>query len=539
MRVLRTTGLSALLLASAAACADLSVPNNNQPDQSRVVADAGDVETLVANSYLTLFYGYTWQTDLVLSVAAFQHSAMAANLGMIQFSKIPREPIGNTTSDAYRNTNQEIWYNSYGAIKAAVDGLQATDPANPDGFSIIDPATGADNTPRARAWARFVQGLGHGLIALTYDQGFVYDTDSDPTALEFQPYGEVMAEALSMLDEAASIAASNNFNIPPSWFGNVGMDRAGFVKMVNGYQAYLRASVARTPAERAAVDWGAVIADVDASYGCSGAVCDDLFIAADANIWIHGTHLFVGFGSFVGAWAQMFYQIHGMADQSGKYQEWLSLPVLSRHPLQLPSGPFLIQTPDLRFPQGADAGEQVDNPGVYIIYGGARAHVRSDRGTWRWSLYRDARNDDMLGDEGESIMLSGRDLRLLKAEGLYRQGNRAGAAAIINETRVNIGGLNATDAGGTNTSCVPKLPTGACGDLWEMLKWEKRMENYEYGYGVWFFDSRGWGDLYKGTPIHFPVPARELQVLGLPLYTFGGTGDGAAPCSSYNWKFEC
>ena len=167
MRLLRTTGLCALLL-GAGACADLTVPNLNQPDQSRVVADAGDVETLVANSYLTLFYGYTWQTDLVLSTASFQHSAMAANLGMVQMSKIPREPINNTTSDAYAGTYQEIWYNSYAAIKAAVDGLNATNPSNPESFEIIDEESGANNTPRARAWARFVQGLGHGLIALTY-----------------------------------------------------------------------------------------------------------------------------------------------------------------------------------------------------------------------------------------------------------------------------------------------------------------------------------------------------------------------------------
>jgi hypothetical protein len=534
MRLFRTTGLCALLLGSAGACADLTVPNLNQPDQSRVVADAGDVETLIANSYLTLYGGYTAQTDLVLSTASFQHTATAANLGMIQLSKIPREPINNSTSDAYVNTYQEIWYNSYAAIKAAVDGLNATDPANPEGFQIIDETTGADNTPRARAWARFVQGLGHGLLALTYDQAFVYDQGDDPAALELQPYNEVMVEALAMLDDAAAIAAANDFTIPATWFGNVGLDKATFIQAINGYQAFLRAGVARTPTERNAVNWAAVIADVDASFQCTGpTACGNLTVETDPNVWIHGTHFFIGFATQAGAWAQVNNFISGMADQSGGYQTWLNKEVLARTP-------FLIITPDLRFPQGATATAQTSNPGRYILYGGTRGHLRSDRGTWRWSFYRDYRLDDSPGDQGMSVLLSGRDLRLLKAEGLFRGGQLAAAAAIINETRVH-NGLNATDAAGTNTSCVPRLPNGQCGGLFEMLKWEKRMENYQYNFGAWFFDSRGWGDLYKGTFLHLPVPARELQVLGLPVYTFGGPGGYAeftSPGSSYAYPKE-
>ena len=42
--------------------------------------------------------------------------------------------------------------------------------------------------------------------------------------------------------------------------------------------------------------------------------------------------------------------------------------------------------------------------------------------------------------------------------------------------------------------------------MMEAMKWEKRME-LAYNYmGAWFFDSRGWGDLVKDTPLHYPVP---------------------------------
>jgi hypothetical protein len=51
--------------------------------------------------------------------------------------------------------------------------------------------------------------------------------------------------------------------------------------------------------------------------------------------------------------------------------------------------------------------------------------------------------------------------------------------------------------------------------------------------GTAFFDARGWGTLVEGTPIHFPIPARELETLNLPAYTFGGIGgpDAAPGCA--------
>ena len=44
-----------------------------------------------------------------------------------------------------------------------------------------------------------------------------------------------------------------------------------------------------------------------------------------------------------------------------------------------------------------------------------------------------------------------------------------------------------------------------------------------------YLDRRGSGTLTTGTFYQFPVPGRELQSLGMEIYTFGGVGnDGAA-----------
>ncbi len=132
------------------------------------------------------------------------------------------------------------------------------------------------------------------------------------------------------------------------------------------------------------------------------------------------------------------------------------------------------------------------------------------------------------------------EMRLLKAEALYRMGNRAGAAAIVNETR-EAAGLSPTDAAGTNASCVPKLPDGSCGDFFEMLKWEKRMENTFRGPlgNLWYFDGRGWGDLWRDTFLHLPLPCTDAVPMGLPCLDTGGPGGrDAAPGSVYRWNGE-
>ena len=116
-------------------------------------------------------------------------------------------------------------------------------------------------------------------------------------------------------------------------------------------------------------------------------------------------------------------------------------------------------------------------------------------------------------------------MRALLAEAAYRSGNMPAVASFVNETRT-LHGLNGTDPAGTNTSCVPKLPNGSCGDLWEMFKWEKRLESQFVGplRVGWYFDGRGWGDLMEGTVLQFPIPWFVMLDLGQTPYDFGGVG---------------
>jgi hypothetical protein len=307
-------------------------------------------------------------------------------------------------------------------------------------------------------------------------------------------------------------------------------------RVAHSMKARYMSMSARSWEERQALPWSQIIADVDAG------ITDD-FVAFydDDNGWSMDA---LGYGVYFG-WSQMAYFIYGMADQSGNFQAWDALALGEKQP-NIGGDPVLIITPDLRFPQGNTVEEQRANPGMYFDINSASetggTWARPDRGTWRWSWYKHERGNDYwfeLDYNKEEIRIE--EMDLLKAEGLYHQGDMAGAAALINKTRERAG-LNATDAAGTNTSCVPKLVDGTCGGLFEMLKWEKRMENTFRGpfAALWYFDGRGWGDLWEDTFLQLPIPCAEAQVLQLlPCETFGGPGGAmAAPNSNYDWNGE-
>jgi hypothetical protein len=533
MRILlQRLAVGSLLLLGAAACTDLEVVNQNDADAERALATPGDVESLIAGSYNSWFNGvYSYSgPGMFLSNAAFQHNAPWSNSGMEEYARIPRVPTQNNTADAEYNYFTRPWFYSYRAIAALADGLRALE--DPD----IAEGLGAEAVAADRAYGKFVQGIAHGTIAALFDQGFVVDETTDLTeAQEPLPYDQLMDVALGYLDDAISLC-STSFDLPYNYMQkDISNQELG--RIAHSFKARLRPMVARTPAERAAVDWNAVIADVNAG------VDETLYLYYDDyGGWSWDV---LGYVSYP-LWTQMAYWIWGMADQSGNYQKWLALDIPAKN-VSFPDGSnVLIHTPDLRFPQGATKDEQRANQGLYFDIATPSQEgdtwAKPERGVWRWSWYKQHRGRDYWFDEyfyQPEILIA--EMKLLKAEGLYRNGDRAGAAAIVNETRVPAG-LSATDANGTNTSCVPKLPNGQCGDLWEMLKWEKRTETSGYGlFGAnFYFDSRGWGDLWINTYLHLPVPCGEMQVLQmLPCADYGGPGgEFAAARSTYAWPGE-
>ncbi|HSW31037.1 MAG TPA: hypothetical protein VLH75_16250 [Longimicrobiales bacterium] len=530
-QTLKTFLVGSILLLGAGACADLDVVNPNDADAFRALASSGDVESLIAGGYNTIFNGVYSDAGpgLFLSNASFQHNAPWANSGMEHYGRIPRIALVNDASDTNYGYFTWPWFYSYRAIAAVSDGLRAIE-ANADLAEDI----GATNLIRDKAFARLILGMAYGYLGITYDKAFIVDEKTDlSTTQEMKPGAEVVAAALKYLDEAITLAGQASFTLPYGWM-QANVTSADLQRFAYSQKARFRAAAARTPTERAAVDWTAVIADVD--KGVTSSFNQDM---DPNNGWYAAV---VDYGNYDG-WQELSYWVYGMADRSGNYQKWLARPLGDKNPI-ISGNPVLIVTPDLRFPQGSTVDAQRANVGKYFSAPSNIADVwqRPARGTWRWSYYFNNRFQDYSNwADFTHAEINIVEMRMLKAEGLFRKGDLNGAAALINISRT-ANGLNATNAAGLNTSCVPTLPNGDCGGLLEMLKWEKRMEVQFQGlYGApWYFDSRGWGDLYIGTPLQFPAPCKELQVLQLlPCYSFGATGgQSAAAMSSYKYPGE-
>ena len=528
---LRSGLVPALLLAGG--CADLDVANPNEADRERVLNSFEDASALVGGSLNTWFHAVFdyGGPGLFMSQVPFQHASPWA-CATEQYSRIPRMAFQNDPANNYYDALVRPWVRSYRAIVAASDGLR----------SLEDPEVVAQASPEevalVRAFGSFSLGVSHGTLALFYDQGVRMDPAVDPEAPgEMLPYGALMEVALGYLDEAVRVASGTNFTLPYGWM-QAEVTAPDLVRIARSLKARFRAQVARTPEERAAVDWSAVIADVEAG------IQEDFLMEMD---WDAGWYNAILDYSTWPSWSGLAYFVHGMADQSGAVAEWVALPMAEKQPF-LPDGrPVLIVTPDLRYPQGATVEAQRAAPGRYFRImpeeEEGNTWKRPDRGTWRWSWYKPGPRGLEYGMDGvfDQPLITRAEMRLLKAEGLYRLGDRAGAATLVNVSRT-AAGLDPTDASGANGSCVPRLHDGACGDLWEMLKWEKRLETVWTGIAGanWWFDGRGWGEFWLDTPLQFPVPCDELQVMGETFcYTFGGRGgDMGSPGSVYDYPGE-
>jgi hypothetical protein len=286
------------------------------------------------------------------------------------------------------------------------------------------------------------------------------------------------------------------------------------IRIARSYIARFLVYNARTPQERANVDWQRVMTNAAAGITAHfGPVIGPDVLGGGGLLTRIQTS-----GTFV---SRADYKLVGPADVSGNFQAWLQTPIEQRTR-------FNITTPDRRI-----TGTTPTSNGSYFRYRADDNGYRTDRGTYNFSAYQWFRRAGNT-TTGLVIMFGVDENRLLLAEAHMRTGNNAEAANLINVSRTRqqqIGtvthpGLPAVTADGVveSATCVPRNAQGACGTLFEALMYERMIEAAGADAVRAWLDSRGWGRLPEGTILHFPIPGRELQALRLPLYTFGGVG---------------
>jgi hypothetical protein len=569
------------------ACNDaLDVANATSPDITRALSTPAGIEQLVATGYqqvhlVTVANNMTPQ----LNVFGLESYGSVANFGMNTRGGIPRIQVQNERGNATADGNYADYRNLAKVSRSMANGVQAIDAMVAGGGTMGS----VGRNLRARAFAFFVMGVAHGNLALMYDSVAVLEASDAP---DFNPplvgYAAAMARALENLDSALAIANGiataevGNFALPSAWINGNALTRDDFVRVVRSFKARYRAGVARTPAERAAVDWAAVIAD--ATNGLAG----DLNITlTNSGGW---SHAYIAQMYTYSGWHLMPPNYIGFADMAGgEYDTWVNTAALASRNSSGANFMF-INTVDQRFPQGATRTAQTTASGCSASNTNANCRP-SLAGGLTGQIYnrpyfrnRLAGGDDTKGEawaqsqydhyrfryltlgntnrDGPWPVMTKAEVDLLAAEGHIRAGNYGAAVPLIDRTRVAQGGLpsvvgmtgGAPTAGAYDpwagsdvpgaTACVPRVPkNGAagreCGNIFEALKWEKRLETAFTGYGQWYIDNRGWGDLAENTALSWPVPYQELDARypgNTNFYSLGGsvTNQGA-PKGNYGW----
>jgi hypothetical protein len=554
---------------------DLEVTNPNAGDTQRVLATPTDAENLLGN------YFKRWHSGLYGTSASnnppTNFEGMANVMSLQNFSSLAnncqniRTPFtGASNVNTPGNPCAGEQYNPF-QIMNEVNRVASNFLTVVDGFKTFTPAQVASD----KAFAEFLRGVSLGYLALFYDSSSVVTKGTDPLdAGKLAYYTEVMDSSLAALqrsiDNTNAAAAAGGFSIPGTWIPSPTVfNSTEFIKMVRSYRARFRAGVARTPTERAAVDWTAVIAD--AQNGFTG----DHILSLDATNgpFAGWRRIYDPGGS---SWHQMPPFVIGMADVSGNYEKWLATPLGARGAGNVG---FFMETPDLRFPQGATRAAQqadfkiqdceinngqVSGPGIAASckrYFANRTSADQFTGAgWGWSNYDFIRFHWFFSKgkagaprTGDLAYFTKAELDMLQAEGLIRKGQYALAGPLINATRVKNGlpaitAFDATTPVPGGAACVPRVPVApsftstACGNMFEAMKWEKRMESAYVHFGAWFLDSRGWGDLPEGTALFWTVPYQELQVRGYTTNQIYGAGIGpgnaansVAGKNTYGW----
>ncbi|HXT16029.1 MAG TPA: hypothetical protein VN706_10405 [Gemmatimonadaceae bacterium] len=539
---------SLLVLAASACNQDLTVDNTTNPDVLRVFALPSGIEGTIASSFQSVHNAIHHTNDPAL----YQQ---ALSLGLESYSSlnnflngprvdIPRSPIAN------QNGSSTI-FSEFSSLERAArldaNALDALARLIEDQKSTL--GSDAQNL-RARAMGFFGMGVATGWLSIIYDSaGIVGPRMPSDSIPPLSGAKEVAAAALAYLDSAyayannATASATGGFPTPTgtSWFGNVGLSADQFKRLTRSYKAVFRAGVARTPAERNAVDWSQVIADAE-----NGIQSDLMVTVGSTSGWSLG---YISTMYQDATWSELSMMYLGMADTSGAYASFIATPITTRDGSKL-----IVQTPDKRWPAGADRKTQQGNSSASPANASTKPYIGNrtlaDPSGAGWGIsnydyyrYKYIRNNSQTGLYPELMKA---EIDLLAAEGYIRKGDIASAAAKIDLTRVpngleKLSGVvtSATQAVPGGSHCVPEVPspdgTVSCGNIMEAMKYEKRIETAFSSFGRWWQDSRGWGDLITNTAYEYPVPYQEMQARQSRFYSLGGGLPSSATKGTYGF----
>lgn len=505
--------VAATSTAALSACVGLDVLNPNGLAVDNVYSSAANTEAALVGSWRA-YHALLTGTCPTLPMSVHGNDNTQTSITYIDFSAEPRLPINNR--DNLNCLTRFGYNNAYEAIAGGRDSYQGI-ISNKLKFGVVDTVTpNGKDTPSRLIFAKFIIAMGQLNVGLHFDKGYItdFDTPKESTGGALKPYQEVTANAIAQFRGViADVRATPAFTFPTTWINGRPITSDELIRICLSNITRAEVYMARTPTERAAVNWAAVLARLDSGIVRDFAQQADPAISPTASPYLNN--------SFAQNTLRISNRLIGPSDTSGVYQTWLATPLAGR-------AAITVTTPDRRI-----HGATNTTTGTRFIRQ-TTSMSSATNGPYLTSQYRSIRYLNTAADSGNRALylyVSMDEQKYIRAEALWRLSRFAEAAALINPTRV-AANLKPVDANGppAGRDCVPRADDGSCGTLFDAIQYEKRIDLYPYaGSAIAFFDQRAWGKLVSGTPIHWPVVGRELTTMGLPYYTFGGGGPGSAP----------
>jgi len=517
-RLLRSILAPAAVLFSAA-CVELDVNNPNNPNVDQALSTPSDVENIASSSIYSWYMAASHnEPNMMLQVTADAGTANFGNFGMRFNNEEPRIPYNNQSASGDELAVRRPWRDHYGALGAANDARGAID------IGLIIPDGGVDGAERVRSAILWTQAATHSYIGMMFDKGFVITMPPDPLSLPtLRPYPEVLDSAMALWDDLIALTAGKAWTWDADWMPVVGgpVTAAMLNRYANTMAARTLVLGARNPTENTATDWAAVLAYADNGITGTGFTDMNFGIIDDYDIWYDLTKNYGNLDS----WTRVDQRVINRMDPNipanftGITNQPISTPNDARLSVaNLPCGASLNACLDTT-PTG-DTIRTPNRPPVRTDFVEVRTVIGDPgRGIHKQSTFyhRRYRNSSFAVPGSvniglEAIHVSAAENDLMIAEALARTNtDLPRAQALVDKYRVTRGGLAAV------AGDVPSLLAA--------IDYERDVELLNTG-GISLFDRRRLSAVMHnpGTFRHMPLPARELEVLQLPIYTFGGVG---------------
>ena len=441
--------------------------------------------SLVTSSVQTAFNTTTSTAGVHFSLLADQTTNTNGNSNWWYYAQEPRMRIINSSSErSYSASLNSLYSNFY---QANLDATKVIDIIENQGGKAYDDA-GKDRTNDCLIGAYYAKGVSQGYLGNLYDRGIIVDGINQTEKGYPNSYKELTENGVRHIEKAIALAETSS-NLQFDFLQGVTIGKDDFLKLANSIAARILSSIARDKAEAIALGssyWQKVLAFAEKGFdsdfvitttpgGYYNALLNNLIFKGSSN-------------------RPVDIKVPYLADKTHNYPNFYPTDDTILEP---------IETDDDRFYQ-------------YFSYTPSFGILMESRGRGLFSNYireRWSNSHNSLSEVGSANpYILAEEVRLLKAEAKLFLNDVAGAAELLND---------------------PNASRKAKGHLADVAANENDVRNaihYEYaieidgaaGVTVPFTFMRRNDLLIGGTPTEYPIPQKQLELIGESLYSFGG-----------------